>query len=134
MSHRAPPSMMMQPMFPLGDLNVERLTVAADAVLVEVVVVLGVVVVGGVVTVSDVDGPVVEKLKLPLLLDVLVTVTVLEPPDPHPARTSAATRAAPASRFTGRKRTRPGRSRAGWCVTPSPTRPIVSPTVCHHGC
>ncbi len=88
-------------MFPLGDLNVAWLTVAADADDVDVVVL------GGVVTVSLVDavpvaGVVVEKLKLVLLelLDVLVTVTVLEPPDPHPARTSAATRAAPASRFT----------------------------------
>ena len=83
-------------MFPLGDLNVAMFTVAVDAVVVDVVVV-GVEVVCGVLDVVEVDGVVVEKLKL---LDVLVTVTVLEPPDPHPARTTAATRAAPTSRFT----------------------------------
>ena len=99
-SQRAVPAMIMQPMLPLGDLNVARLTVEVAIELVDVVVIEFVVVVGGVVTVSDVDGPVVEKLKLLGVLDVLVTVTVFEPPDPHPVRTSAATAAAPTSRFT----------------------------------
>jgi hypothetical protein len=93
--------MIMQPMFPLGDLNVATFTVTI--VLSDVVVV---VVLGGVVTVSlvdpDPDGVTVEKLKLVLveLLEVLVTVTVFVPPDPHPARTSATAMAAPIRCFT----------------------------------
>ncbi len=113
-------------MLPLGDLNVARLTVAVapDDVVV--------VVLGGVVTVPLVDadpvGVVVEKLKLVLLellelLEVLVTVTVFEPPDPHPARTSAATRAAPTSRFT-----------RGSLPVDAPSRRIRWLTVCHRGC
>jgi len=123
MSQRTVPAMIMQPMFPLGDLNVARLTVAVEAVVV--------VVVGGVVTVSLVDPPVagvvVEKLKLELLaalevLDVLVTVTVFDPPDPHPARASAATAATPTCRFTA-------------CSLPvrAPGRRRWLLTVCHRG-
>ena len=120
MSQRTVPAMIMQPMFPLGDLNVARLTVAVEAVVV--------VVVGGVVTVSLVDPPVagvvVEKLRLELLaaLEVLVTVTVFDPPDPHPARASAATAATPTCRFTpcSLPIRAPGRRR--WLLT-----------VCHRG-
>ncbi len=92
--------MIKQPMFPLGDLNVARCTVAVALDAVDVVVL------GGVVTVSLVDpvdvGVAVEKLKLELLelLDVLVTVTVFVPPDPHPVRASAAAMAAAHNCFT----------------------------------
>ena len=99
------------------------MTVEVAVELVDVVALVFVVLVGGVVTVSDVDGPVVEKLKLLDVLDVLVTVTVFEPPDPHPVRTSAATAAAPTSRFT--RRSLPIRA---------PGRRMRRRTVCHRGC
>jgi len=115
--------MIMQPILPLGDLNVARLTVAVAPEAVDVVTVAVGVLVVGVVTVSDVDGPVVEKLKLLDVLDVLVTVTVLEPPDPHPVRTSAAIAAAPTSRFTL------------WSLPVRPPgRRTRRSTVCHRGC
>jgi hypothetical protein len=71
------------------------------------------------VTVSEVAGLAVELLAA---LEVLVTVTVFDPPDPHPARASAATAATPTSRFTPRSLPvrPPGRRR--WPLT-----------VCHRG-
>ena len=124
-SQRAVPAMIMQPILPLGDLNVARLTVAVAPEAVDVVTVgvgVGVLVVG-VVTVSVLDAPVVEKLKLLDVLDVLVTVTVFEPPDPHPVRTSAAIAAAPTSRFTL------------WSLpVRAPGRRTRRSTVCHRGC
>ena len=76
MSQRAPPSTMMQPMFPDGDLNVVRLETLL-AVVAEVVVVVAVL--GRVVALA--------------VLAAGVTVTVLVLLDPQPARASA-TRAA----------------------------------------
>jgi len=117
--------MIMQPMLPLGDLNVARLTVAVAPEAVDVVTVgagVGVLVVG-VVTVSVLDAPVVEKLKLLDVLDVLVTVTVFEPPEPHPFRTNAASAAAPTRRFTP------------WSLPVRPPgRRTRRRTVCHRGC
>ena len=119
MSQRTVPAMIMQPMFPLGDLNVARLTVAVAAEVVEVVTPELVLLVGGCVTVSEVAGLAVGLLAAP---EVLVTVTVFDPPDPHPVRASAATAATPTSRFTPRSLPvrPPGRRR--WLLA-----------VCHRG-
>lgn len=96
MSQRTVPPMIMQPMLPLGDLKVAMLTVVVAAEAVDVVVV------GGVVPVPLVDVVALDEVALVdgALLDVLVTVTVFVPPDPHPARRSATATAAPMSCFT----------------------------------
>jgi hypothetical protein len=93
MSQRAVPAMIAQPMFPLGDLNVARLTVAVAVVA------------------ADVDGllvALVVPVVVPVLagelvlVAVLVTVTVCVLLEPQPQMPSAHAIAAP-MRFTARK-------------------------------
>jgi hypothetical protein len=93
MSQRAVPAMITQPIFPLGDLNVPRLTVVVAVDTVEVV---------ALVVVLDVPRVVPELAGELVLVAALVTVTVCVLLEPQPQMPSAHAIAAP-MRFTARE-------------------------------
>jgi hypothetical protein len=96
MSQRAVPAMIAQPMFPLGDLNIARLTVVVAVEAVEV---------DGLLVVLALPLVAAELAGELVLVVVLVTVTVCVPLEPQPQMPSAHAIAAP-MRFTGRERIR----------------------------